>query len=239
MVRKALQNQDIASVGGRAALLCACAAASLVAQPANSAPISNEVKDIADFGLSGVRAVPHPHSDVGAPGMSGPVDAGQLKGAIVEAPASQQALTVDKGTFDVKVNPTAPLPPSGSQVEQMLVTNQALPSADVARVENGAIVLTSSAVVPPPQPTHFALADSLPPPPPPSSSLPPPPPPPSSSLPPPPPPPPPPPHRVVVAAAATSAAAAAATSAAATAAAAAASAAAATAAATPAASGSA
>src|SRR4249919_1470184 len=98
MVRKALQNQDIASVGGRAALLCACAAASLAAQPANSAPIPNEVKDIADFGLSGVRAVPHPRPDVGAPDMTAPIEAGQLNGAIVEAPATQRSLTVDKGT---------------------------------------------------------------------------------------------------------------------------------------------
>ena len=157
MVRLASHDCAIARLGGRAALLCACAVAALAAQPAPAGPR----EDIADFGLSPPgRTLPQPRlerlPEIGASEVPLP---------------STPSINRSGGAFDVSVDAriigqSASLPPvqqlGSAQVERMLVTDRAPPAAEVAHVEDGAVVLTAS-------PKMVGLAEELPgsPPPPP------------------------------------------------------------------------
>ena len=174
MLFGASDGRGLTRAGGRAALLCACAAAAVAAQPAFALPIENTPADIADMGMSMGRVVVPRRIDDSVL----PHDAPAKAPLVQPDPQSGLApggstITGNSGTFDVSVAPAAlesvpsaegrrndeggvrgfrnqaaalpPLPaaPSAAQLEQLLVTSQAPPAADVARIEEGAIVLTT------------------------------------------------------------------------------------------------
>src|SRR6185312_12256784 len=146
--------------GGRAVLLCACAIAALVAQPALAVPAAAGSDDVASIGAAGEAGTLAARIALRRPNM-----------ATFAATPSGATLTPSSGVFDVRVDAPAVTGnsargnraggapaeltsraeilsnmarPSAASIEQMLVTNKAPMAADQVQMENGAIVLTSS-----------------------------------------------------------------------------------------------
>jgi hypothetical protein len=104
LVRMASQGRYIARVRGRAALLCACAMASLTIQPAVAAPVGSQGEDIARVGAAGEQGTLAGRlgSMPQRPNLNG-----GLPPAAPNAPMTAPTLTANSGAFDVQVDAPA------------------------------------------------------------------------------------------------------------------------------------
>jgi len=158
VVRVALHNRINGRAGGRAALFCACAIAALVAPPVRAAPPLGP-ESIGDIGTRVERGLPRTRSDLSSamesdlspPLRSSPSpvtspDVGLAAGSPDVRNSSAQrspgTVTANSGAFDIQVDLSEPR--TFARIEQLLVTREAIPQANRARLEDGEVVLTSS-----------------------------------------------------------------------------------------------
>jgi len=162
-----IHNKRLNVASRRTALLCACAVAALAAAPALAAPADGLPRNFSGEFASGPIRPMIKDGDIRSLPVASGLPAGAPPGGAGAASIDTSAVKADSGSFDVEAaapsavakseeaagrvaarlaGELAPARPFGpQQVEQMLVTDVAARIATRAQVENGAIVLSSSA----------------------------------------------------------------------------------------------